>query len=147
MSMPALEQLLAEQACRRVVLETARTVDEQDYSAFAQLFTSDGILLRPDGSRLEGRAAIEQAYAQRDQNRLTRHLVTNHGVTVHSPTRATSSCGILLWTGWHSDASGPHGRRASPDQMVGEFLDELTMTPAGWRIQHREARFILHRPQ
>lgn len=147
MNPPALEQLLAEQACRRIVLETARAVDEQDYAAFAQLFTSDGILLRPDGSQLEGRAAIEQAYARRDPNRLTRHLITNHGVIVHDANRATSRCGVLLWTGWHSDASGPNGRRANPEQIVGEFLDELALTPEGWRIRHRQARFILHRPQ
>jgi hypothetical protein len=145
MNLPALEQLLAEQACRRVVLETAQAVDGQDYAGFARLFTTDGILVRPDGKRLEGRAAIEQAYAKRDPDRLTRHLITNHLVTFHGPASAASSCNILLWTGRHSDVAGPNGKPADAIELLGEFLDDLIMTPEGWRIRQRQARFSLQR--
>lgn len=145
MNTSALVQLLAEQACRRVVLETAQAVDAQDYAAFAELFTPDGVLVRPDGRRLEGRSAIEQTYSQRDQDRLTRHLITNHLVTVHDSASATSRCSILLWSGRHSDAPGPNGRPADANELLGEFLDELVLTSEGWRIHQRQARFILHR--
>lgn len=145
MSLPALEQLLAEQACRRIVLTGVQAVDGQDYAGFARLFTPDGVLVRPDGQRLEGRIAIEQAYAQRDPNRLTRHLVTNHHVTLHDPASASSSCSVLLWSGRHSDVAGTNGRPADAAQLLGEFLDELVLTDEGWRISRRQAHFSLHR--
>ena len=146
MSLPPLELLLAEQACRRLVLETAQAVDGQDYARFAALFATDGVLVRPDGTQLEGRAAIEQAYARRDQDRLTRHLITNHLVTVHDTATASSLCSVLLWSGRHSDLASPQGRPADAAQLLGEFVDELTYTPEGWRIRRRLARFSLQRP-
>lgn len=144
MPLASLELLLAEHACRRVVLQTAKTVDEQDYTAFANLFTPQGLLVRPDGTRLEGRATIEAAYRQRGPDRLTRHLISNHLVTVQDASNASSSCAVLLWTGSYRDAAGPKGRPADATQLVGEFLDELVMTDEGWRIQQRQARFTLH---
>jgi hypothetical protein len=102
------------------------------------------VLVRPDGSRLEGGPAIEAAYAQRDADRLTRHLISNHIVLVHDAASASSACSVQLWTGIHKDAESAQGRPADPTQLIGEFLDELTMTPQGWRIRRRQARFILH---
>jgi hypothetical protein len=127
------------------VLKTAQAVDEQDYAGFARLFIPDGILVRPDGQRIEGRAAIEQTYSKRDPDRLTRHLITNHIVTIHGPASATSGCSILLWTGHHSDVASPNGRPADATELLGEFLDDLVMTPEGWRIRQRQARFSLQR--
>lgn len=144
MPLQALDVLLAEHACRQVVLQSAKAVDEQDYSAFANLFTPQGVLLRPDGSRLEGRAAIEQAYAQRGTDRLTRHLISNHSVLVRDADHASSTCLIQLWTGRYQDTESSRGRPADPTQLIGEFIDELVMTPQGWRIDQRQARFILH---
>lgn len=145
MTLPPLDLLLAEHACRQVVVQSAQAVDQQDYAAFAALFTPQGVLVRPDGTRLEGRAAIEQAYAQRSAERLTRHLITNHLVLVRDATRASSTCTVLLWTGSHKDAGSTQGRPADPTQLLGEFLDELALTPEGWRIRQRQASFILHR--
>lgn len=145
MTLSPLDLLLAEHACRQVVLQSAQAVDQQDYAAFAALFTPLGVLVRPDGSRLEGRPAIEAAYAQRSADRLTRHLITNHIVLVHDAAHASSACTVQLWTGSHKDAESTQGRPADPTQLIGEFLDELTMTPQGWRIRQRQANFILHR--
>lgn len=144
MPLSPLETLLAEQACRQQVLLTAKTVDAQDYAAFAGLFTPQGILVRPDGTRLQGRAAIEAAYRQRGPDRLTRHLISNHLVTVHDAEHASSICAVLLWTGNDKDDAGPKGRPADPMQLVGEFVDELVMTDEGWRIAQRQARFNLY---
>lgn len=144
--MPApIDLLLAEQACRQVVLQSVQAVDQQDYAAFAALFTPQGVLVRPDGSRLEGGPAIEAAYARRDADRLTRHLITNQIVLVHNAAHASSTCSVQLWTGSHKDAESARGRPADPTQLIGEFLDELAMTPQGWRIRQRQASFILHR--
>eukprot|EP01031_Cornospumella_fuschlensis_P010959 gene10959-13402_t len=69
--MSTLETLAAEAACRALVLRGADAVDGGDAQGFAASFAPDGTLVRPDGSVLQGRAAIAQAYAARDPDRLT----------------------------------------------------------------------------
>ncbi|HEY6133502.1 MAG TPA: nuclear transport factor 2 family protein [Rubrivivax sp.] len=139
-----LERVLAESACRDTVLAAADAVDRQDHAAFVALFTADGTLVRPDGTLLQGREAIQAAYAARGVERLTRHLVCNHVVQVRTAGTATSRCTILLWSGRRSDPETPKGRPADAVQQVGEIVDQLVLTPEGWRIQRRDARFTFH---
>ncbi len=143
--MTDLDVLLAEREVRAVVLASARLVDAQDWQGFAQLFADDGELTRPDGSLMQGRKAVYQAYAARDPERLTQHVLTNHEVTVQGPGRALSRCLVLLWSGKRSDAPTPKGRPADAAQQLGEFVDHLVRTPEGWRIARREARFMFQR--
>ncbi len=145
MDKPALERLLVQQACQDTVIATARAVDAQPHAALAQLFTPDGVLARPDGQEAQGRAAIEAAYAARDPDRMTQHLLTNFRVEPLGPDAARASCAVLLWTSRHSAEGGPRGRPADATQLLGEFQDELVLTPEGWRIRRREARFLMHR--
>jgi ketosteroid isomerase-like protein len=144
MSLSGLDFLLAEHACRQVVVLSAQAVDRRDFAAFARLFVPDGVLIRPDGTRLVGRAAIEAAYEQRSPDRLTRHLISNHLVQIHDIERASSNCNVQLWGGSYKDAEGSKGRPADATQLIGEFDDELVMTADGWRIRQRLARFVLH---
>jgi hypothetical protein len=141
---PDLDTLLAQQACRDLVLGAADAVDSRQFSALAALFDTDGVLVRPDGVELRGRDAIVAAYAARDPDRLTRHLVSNQRVTVDlAAGTARSTCAVLLWSGKHSDATTARGRPADPVQQVGEIHDLLARTPEGWRIRRREAWFTL----
>lgn len=140
-----LDHLVVQQACRDVVVAAARAVDEQDYGALAALFTEDAVLTRPDGTRLAGRSAIHAAYAARDPQRLTRHLLSNHEVLMGEGGEAHSRCSVLLWTGRHSDAPNPRGRPADAPQQLGYMRDWLRQTPQGWRIARREAGFDLVR--
>lgn len=39
-----------------------RSVDTKDADLFASLYTEDGVLMLPDGSIIEGRAAIKEAF-------------------------------------------------------------------------------------
>ena len=143
-----LPRLLAENACRALVLAAADAVDRQDPAAFAALFTPDGVLVRPDGTLLQGREAIHAAYAARPADRLTRHLICNHSVQVEPDSRSASSrCTVLLWSGKRSDPETPQGRPAVGAQQVGEIDDLLALTTQGWRIARREARFVLHAGQ
>jgi len=93
----ALERLLAEAACRRLVLQAAQAVDHHQPAVFAALFAPDGVLVRPNGQPLEGCAAIEAAYAGRPPGRITRHLVTSTLVSFTSPTEARGLSPVLLW--------------------------------------------------
>ena len=142
----ALDTLLAEAACRDLVLAAADAVDGRDFLAFADLFEMRGVLVRPDGTELVGRPAIVAAYAARDPERLTRHLVSNQRVRVDLVAgTAQAACTVLLWSGRHSDAVTPRGRPADALQQVGEIRDLLAKTPEGWRIRRREAWFTLFR--
>ena len=142
----ALDTLVAEAACRDLVLAAADAVDSRDFLAFADLFETRGVLVRPDGTELVGRPAIVAAYAARDPERLTRHLVSNQRVRVDLAVgTAQAACTVLLWSGRHSDALTPRGRPADAQQQVGEIRDLLAKTPEGWRIRRREAWFTLFR--
>ncbi|HET9822052.1 MAG TPA: nuclear transport factor 2 family protein [Burkholderiaceae bacterium] len=142
-----LQRLLIQQAVNDLVLRSAACVDSRDAAGLAALFTPDGELQRPSGTPLQGRAAIEQAYAQRPPGRLTRHLVTNLRVEVESPRRARAHSLVLLWSGSSDDAQGPQGRPARGAQQVGEFRDRLILTDEGWRLEQRIASFVLHLPE
>lgn len=143
--MTELQELLAERDVRAVVLAAARLVDDQDWAAFADLFADDGVLTRPDGSVMQGRQAVLKAYAARDPERLTQHVITHHEVSLISDTEAHSRCLVLVWTGQRSEPAGPKGRAADATQHLGQFVDHLVRTPAGWRIARREASFLWHR--
>ena len=144
MSTPAV--WAARAACGDLVQQGADAVDSGHADAFAALFTPDGSLQRPDGTVLQGRAAIAAAYAARDPERLTQHLVCNQQVDLDAQaTSATVRSKVLLWSGRHSSPLTPQGRAADALSQVGEFVDALVLTPEGWRIRHREARFILFR--
>lgn len=141
-----MDRLLAQQACRDLVLRAAACADAGDAQALAQLFAEDGVLVRPNAGPLTGRAAIHAAYAQRPSGRITRHLVTNTMVELDDPQSAHALSYVLLWAGVQDDADGPAGRPAAARQMVGEFADRFTRAADGrWLIQRREARFVLHR--
>lgn len=140
-----LESLLAEKACRSLVLAAARAVDDQDYRALAALFAPDGELVRPGGEPLQGPQAVYESYAAKDPQRLTQHLVTNHEVQVTSATTARSHCRVILWVSRRDEPLTPRGRCTDATEQVGEIDDEFVRTPQGWRIARRTARFTMFR--
>lgn len=134
-----------EAACRDTIARAARCVDQQDYEGFAALFTEDGVLQRPNGDPLHGRAAMVAAYRARPASRITRHLLGGTVVDVLSGGEALAFSNVLLFAGDSSDAGGPNGRPARGPQVAGEFEDRLRRCEDGrWRIAHRVARFTLH---
>ncbi len=142
--MDELQRLLIENACRTLVLRVAACADAHEPAQLAAWFTDDATLVRPNAQPLQGREAIGQAYAQRPAGRITRHLVTQTLVEVESAAVAHAHSCVLLWAGSLADEPGPQGRPAQPRQVLGEFDDRCELTPAGWRIARRDARFVLH---
>lgn len=137
------DRMLAEQACRDLIIKAAALVDGQDYAGFAALFTEDGVLQRPNAEPLQGHAAIIASYSSKPAGRITRHLLSNTLVTLNSDTQAHATSNVLLWAGNTTDPVSQFGRPLQGSQVVGEFEDWLVLTSAGWHIQRREARFIL----
>jgi SnoaL-like domain len=145
-SLEALSRLLDEHACARLVLLSARHVDDGPAAALAALFAPDGELVRPNGEVLHGRAAIEAAYAQRPPDRITRHLLHAPLIERVSAHEALGHTAVTLWTGSSDDPPGPRGRVARGGPVIGSFEDRFVKTADGWCIAHRRASFVLQAP-
>jgi len=126
--MQAIEVLLIERACERVIVDSARFNDERQWAALAGLYTPGGVVVRPNGQRLEGREAIEAAYAGGPPDRVTRHLCTNLRVDVDGPDDAHATTVVLV----ASDGS----------YRIGEFADRFERTGDGWKIAERRTAFM-----
>lgn len=93
-SMDPLEQLLAERACERLILDFVRRLDIGDPGSVAELFTEDGSWEWPspgDGRRFDGRAALREYFGSRPEDRLSRRVMSNVLVTVTSSDTATAN--------------------------------------------------------
>ena len=142
--MNEIDRLLIERACERVIVDSARFNDRREFSALAALYTTDGLVVRPNGQRLEGRVAIEAAYAAGPPDRVTRHLCSNVRVEVDGPDAARATTAVLIVSGQRSDdPDAPFGVLPSERHMVGEFADRLVRTEDGWRIAERHATLAM----
>lgn len=138
-----IERLLAEQACRDLVLQTAARTDAGDPDGFAALFTTDAVLVRPNGQTLQGQEAIAAAYRNRPAGRLTRHLICGTCITRSETEGIEAVTQVLLWVGDAGSEAGTYGRLVQ-QQVLGAFEDGFVCTPQGWRIAKRNASFTLH---
>jgi hypothetical protein len=105
----------------------------------------DVAFVRPDGQVLKGPKAVRDAYARRDPNRLTRHLLSNVHLRWSSPDRVDTSASVLLWTGRLSDEATASGRPADPDQKLGEHRDVLVLKDGRWWLLRRQSEFVFFR--
>jgi len=126
-----------ERVCERLIVDSARFNDLGEWAALAGLYTLTGVVVRPNGHRLEGREAIEAAYAAGSPDRVTRHLCTNLRVDVDGPDAAHATTTVLIVAGTRSD---------DPDVTfrVGEFADHFERTDEGWRIAERRATLFMN---
>ena len=144
-ALPDLDRLLAESACRDLVMKAARCTDAQDHDGFAALFAEDAVVTRPGGQPLQGREAILASYRARPKERITRHLVSNCIVEVVSAGEARATSCVQVWSATAGGEATALGLKAHPRVAVGEFDDRFVFVPGqGWRISQREARFVMH---
>lgn len=118
------------QAIVDVTLAYAWALDSRNWDGLDAVFTEDATadLL---GTHSDGRVAITEristALARFDS---TQHIVTNHQVAVAGD---AATCRSYL--------QAQHVRKGTPGgenfMIAGRYEDELTRTPAGWRITHR----------
>jgi ketosteroid isomerase-like protein len=125
--MDAVNIVIAERACERLIIDYAALNDAADWDAVAALYAVDGRMSRPTAPDdfIEGRDAILQAFKARPA-RASRQICANIRVSVASDGTATATSQILLFTG--------------PDQTpkVGSYQDRLTLTGDGWRFAERK---------
>ena len=142
--MSALEALQIESACQRLIYRAAACIDANEFSAFCELFTSDGILERPDGSVLNGPSAILAAYQARPVHRMSLHVISNTRFTDVSENVCRATSLVTLWASDSRNESGPHGRAVEQALVLGEFDDSFSLVDGVWRIARRRARFLMH---
>jgi len=139
-----VEELLIERACARLVVDSATCNDHREWAKLAALYTPDGVVVRPNGQRLEGRAAIEAAYAAGPPERVTRHLCANVTVDVDGPDDAHATTMVLIVSGTRSDDPEVRfGIVPSERHLLGEFADRFERTDDGWRIAERRASLAM----
>ena len=126
--MDAVEALLIERACERLIVDSARFNDARQWAALAGLYTRTGVVVRPNGQRLEGREAIEAAYAAGPPDRVTCHLCTNLRVDVDGPDDAHATTTVMVV--------------AEGSSRIGEFVDRFERTHEGWKIAERRTAFM-----
>jgi len=133
-----------EQACTRLVNRFSVYNDQGEFAKLASLFSADGAYARPTApdDYVHGRAAIEQAFASRPRDKLTRHVISNIVIDVIDQDRARGQCYVTLYTA-ALDNPAKLGLKANPAQLVGEFFDEFIRTPQGWRFARRSGNVSL----
>ncbi len=124
--MDVLCRIIAERACKKLIIDYAALNDADDWDAVAAFYTDDGRMSRPTAPDdfIEGREAILAAFKGRPA-RTTRHICANIRVTVESEDVAIAMSQILLFTG------------ADQAPLVGSYADRLVLTEKGWRFAER----------
>lgn len=125
--------------CHALSIAFANGVDHRRYDEVAALFTEDGILNR-SGQPVTGRAALRAWLDTRPLDVVTRHVCTNFMARQTSPDHAE---GFTLFTFYRT--VGDDGMDALPmagPTALGEYSDRFRLTPAGWRIAHRDIRVV-----
>ncbi|WP_405728969.1 nuclear transport factor 2 family protein [Streptomyces sp. NBC_01537] len=132
-----LEQLLAERACERLLVEFLRRLDLGDPSSVADLFTPHAFWHWPDGDRrIEGRDALRAYFGSRPADRLSRRMSTNVLVTVDSPTTATATS---YFATYRVDGHAPGAGLPTPrlPANIGHYEDDFRKVDGVWLLAGR----------
>ncbi|MFC9863478.1 MULTISPECIES: nuclear transport factor 2 family protein [unclassified Streptomyces] len=130
-----MEQLLAERACERLVVEFVRRLDLGDPPAVADLFTPDGRWEWPAGGRrIEGREALRTYFGSRPADRHSRRMCTNILVTVDSPTTASST---TYFATFRVDGAGDTLPAPRLPANVGHYEDMFRKVDGVWLLASR----------
>lgn len=140
--MDPIEQLLAERACQRLLLDLVRRLDLGEPGSVAELFTEDGTWTWPEGDRLvRGRAALRAHFGTRPADRHARRLMSDVNVEVTSPDTATATSYFTTYRvddGPHAAGPGPRPAGPAPAVRIGHYRDALRRTADGtWLLAAR----------
>lgn len=134
-----------EHAIHALIVRVGWAIDHSDLAALKSCLHPDVVFVRPDGQALQGPQAVCGAYAQRNPDRITRHLLSNVHVKWLSPDRVQADATVLLWTGCLSDEKTAAGRPADPVQKLGEHRDVLAFEAGRWWLLRRQSEFVFFR--
>lgn len=141
--MDAMQALLIEQQCRRLIHHYAYLNDERNFDALIDLFTDDAILFRPSAPTvpLQGRDAILASFRSRPAEVRTFHLCSDVIVAVDDREHARARSRIVLLSGPRSEAGAISVDAVSKPPAPGTFEDRLRLTAQGWKFVERRGAF------
>ncbi len=136
MSEEGIKRLLAERACDRLIYQYAHFVDSGEAARIVDLFTDDGVWTGADGRSMDGQDQIRAAFSARQAltRRLSRHVITNVLVDVHSDYEAS---GTAYLVNYRHDGTGDQVERPGParhPKFVGDYHLEFRSLDGEWRI-------------
>lgn len=125
MALDDASRFAIERTCTRLVHLYANLNDAHDWETLANLFVTEGMMIRPSApdQPILGREAILRAFLARAA-RTTRHISANVVIDVESYDRATGESAMLLF----SESAG---------MLAGSFKDSFIRTEGGWRFKSR----------
>ncbi|MGX1269660.1 nuclear transport factor 2 family protein [Streptomyces phaeoluteigriseus] len=134
--MDPIEQLLAERACQRLLLDLVRRLDFLEPASVADLFTEDGTWAWPAGDRLvRGREALRAYFGSRPADRLSRRLMSNVLVEV---TSADTASATSYFTTYRVDGYDGGTVPAGPPVQIGHYEDAFRRSADGdWLLETR----------
>ena len=138
-------QAAHEQAVHALLAQVGWAIDHGDLDSLAACLHPEVVFCRPDGQVLRGPHAVREAYAQRDPNRITRHLLSPAYLQWASPDQVDAHATVWLWTGRLSDPATAAGRPADAAQKLGEHHDMLTHENGRWWLLRRQSQFVFFR--
>lgn len=137
MPLSALDMVIAERDCARLVAEYVHHVDHDNAAEVADLFTPDGTWQMPGGERFHGTDELRRLFPVRmsSEDRVTLHVCAPSLITVHDEMTAT---GCTYFVNYRADGfSLPQIPLTDAPRYVGEYRDSFRRTADGWRIDTR----------
>lgn len=135
--MTDLERLVAERACERLMIEYCECVDTRDFTRLVSLFSSDGVLKRPDGE-WKGRAAIGAFFDKLTTDPLI-HACSNMLVDIDGPQSGKASSYVTVFRSYGQNADGLPKLEAP--YVVAKYVDRFTVEDGAWKIAFRDTIF------
>ncbi len=137
MTPDAVERMLIEWECSKVVHRYNLLNDAGRFEEAAALFAEDGSYLTPvTPEPVVGRAAILAMLKQRPAGTF-RHFVTNLVIDVESGTEARGWSYLIVVASSEPD---PLKAVADSPAFTGEIDEHFILTPEGWRFGDRRGR-------
>jgi hypothetical protein len=130
--MTAIETMLAEHQCERLIKRFAVLNDENAYEEMVGMFAENGRFARPSQPEdiITGREAILAAFKARPL-RVSRHFISNILVQLQDDNHASAISYVLLYTA----ANGSN--EATPPYLIGRFKDRLEQIDGQWLFTER----------
>lgn len=136
--MSDLTSLLAESACKRLMLEYCECVDTRQFERLVDLFAADGVLNRTDTGEIRGRAAIKAFFDVLTTDPLI-HAASNLLVTVTGPESAEASSYVTVYRSYRQNATGLP--KLEVPYVVAKYVDKFVVENGEWKIGYRDTIF------
>lgn len=137
--MTALDQLIAERECLRLMSLYCRFVDTYDHKALLDLWTPDALWVSVK-DEMRGHEAI-QAYLDRKPRGLSHHLCGNARIELDDDDSAHGVCDFVVHVG-EDDPDAPGKKRFRARPLIGRYHDVYRRLEGRWLFAARRAELF-----